>query len=98
MEPPLGLQASGGITNLYVKVGSPMGRSVTGQSQLLIPTMNALAGAKHTMVATLLVAGMFMVLTLWAAFCFDDTSTRNLYFNVAMIHVLTEIPFLLRVL
>jgi hypothetical protein len=45
-----------------------------------------------------LVAGAFVVLLLWVAFLADYPATRDLYFTVAMMHVLAEVPFILRML
>jgi hypothetical protein len=42
--------------------------------------------------------GVGIVLILWAGFLADYTTTRNIYFTVAMLHVLAEAPFLLRAL
>jgi hypothetical protein len=47
-------------------------------------------------VATVLVCGLFVVGTLWACFLLDYGATRSVYFTVAMLHVLAEVPFLLR--
>jgi len=49
-------------------------------------------------VATLLLAGLFLVVVLWASFLIDYSATRYIYFVVAVTHVLTEIPFLLRMI
>ena len=45
-----------------------------------------------------LVIGAMLVLALWAGFFLDYPLTRDIYFTVAMLHVLAEIPFLLRLL
>lgn len=50
------------------------------------------------LVAIFLTCGLMAVLALWVAFIADYTLTRHIYFTVAMIHVLAEAPFLLRVL
>lgn len=42
--------------------------------------------------------GLFVVLLLWAGFLFDYTRARDIYFAVAMAHVLAEAPFLIRLL
>jgi hypothetical protein len=47
-------------------------------------------------VAAVLLFGLFVVVTLWACFGLDYGTTRHVYFTVAMLHVLAEIPFLLR--
>jgi hypothetical protein len=48
--------------------------------------------------AAFLVAGLCVVLALWACFLVDYAATRTVYFTVAMLHVLAEVPFLLRAL
>jgi hypothetical protein len=45
-----------------------------------------------------LAAGLGVVLVLWGCFLIDYTTTRTVYFIVAMLHVLAEAPFLLRAL
>jgi hypothetical protein len=37
-------------------------------------------------------------LLLWLCFAADYATTRDVYFTVAMAHVLAEVPFLLRTL
>ena len=46
----------------------------------------------------LLAVGLLVVLTLWACFLADYPLTRDVYFTVALLHVLAEVPFLLRAL
>jgi hypothetical protein len=43
-----------------------------------------------------LVVGVGVVLLLWGFFLADYPTTRDVYFTVAMLHVLAEVPFLLR--
>jgi len=43
-----------------------------------------------------LAVGIGIVLVLWACFLADYPLTRDVYFTAAMLHVLAEIPFLLR--
>ncbi len=43
-------------------------------------------------------AGLGLVIVLWACFLVDYTTTRDLYFSIALLHVLAEVPFLLRAL
>jgi hypothetical protein len=43
-------------------------------------------------------AGAVVMIVLWSAFLADYPLTRNVYFTVAMLHVLAEVPFLLRLL
>lgn len=47
-------------------------------------------------VANLLLAGVAIVVVLWICFGLDYGTTRSIYFTLAMLHVLAEIPFLLR--
>lgn len=49
-------------------------------------------------VAGLLLFGLLVVGVLWACFAVDYGTTRRIYFTVAMLHVLAEVPFLLRML
>jgi len=48
-------------------------------------------------VAAVLAAGLVVVVTLWVCFGLDYGTTRGIYFTIALLHVLAEIPFLLRV-
>ena len=50
------------------------------------------------LIRTLLVAAAACVVLLWLAFLADYPTTRDLYFTLAMAHVLAEAPFLLRML
>jgi hypothetical protein len=50
------------------------------------------------LIRTLLVASAVCVVLLWLAFLADYSTTRDLYFTLAMAHVLAEAPFLLRML
>ena len=43
-----------------------------------------------------LIAGAVGVLLIWAGFCWDYLLMRDVYFELAMFHVLIEIPFLIR--
>lgn len=49
-------------------------------------------------VTTVVVTGVAVMLVLWGAFLTDYAWTRNVYFTVAILHVLVEVPFLLRLL
>ncbi len=48
--------------------------------------------------AAMLLLGAFVVLLLWVCFSLDYLTTRDAYFTVAILHVLAEVPFLLRLL
>jgi hypothetical protein len=50
------------------------------------------------LVAGLLVTGLVFVVALWLGFSVDYATTRDVYFTVAIAHVLAEAPFLLRML
>jgi hypothetical protein len=50
------------------------------------------------LVATALVLGVFLVAVLWFGFSVDYSTTRDVYFTVAIAHVLAEAPFLLKML
>ena len=52
---------------------------------------------RRTLAAVLLTGGAIMLL-LWAGFLANYPLTRDVYFTVAMLHVLAEAPFLLRLL
>jgi hypothetical protein len=49
-------------------------------------------------VGTVLGSGAVVVLVLWGCFAVDYATTRDVYFTVALLHVLAEVPFLLRTL
>jgi hypothetical protein len=49
-------------------------------------------------VIAVLAAGGLLVATLWAAFAVDYGTTRDVYFSIAMLHVLVEAPFLVQML
>lgn len=50
------------------------------------------------LVATALVFGVFLVALLWLGLSVDYATTRDVYFTVAIAHVLAEAPFLLKML
>jgi hypothetical protein len=56
------------------------------------------APAWRVAVAGLLGVGVLAVLLLWACFLADYAATWEVYFTVALLHVLAEFPFLLRAL
>jgi hypothetical protein len=49
-------------------------------------------------VVGMLTCGLMTVLALWVGFWVDYIPTRHIYFTVAMLHVLAEAPFILRLL
>jgi hypothetical protein len=50
------------------------------------------------LITTALALGVFVVVLLWFGFSVDYATTRDIYFTVAIAHVLAEAPFLLRML
>lgn len=50
------------------------------------------------LIAALLIAGAAAVAVLWSGFSIDYATTRDIYFTIAIAHVLAEAPFLLRML
>jgi hypothetical protein len=50
----------------------------------------------RTAVVAMLICGGVVVMTLWAGFLGDYALTRDIYFTIAIAHVLAEFPFLLR--
>jgi hypothetical protein len=56
------------------------------------------SGVWRRAVGGFLAIGAAAVVLLWAAFLADYPTTRDVYFTVAMLHVLAEAPFLLRLM
>jgi multidrug resistance efflux pump len=50
------------------------------------------------LVAGLLVVALAAVVLLWLGFSIDYATTRDIYFTIAIAHVLAEAPFLLRMI
>ena len=49
-------------------------------------------------IAALLIFSLVVVAILWMGFSFNYAATRDIYFTVAIAHVLAEAPFLLRMI
>ena len=62
-----------------------------------IPLMKRSVGLRKLIQSTLIIAGV-IVGALWIGFAADYSATRDIYFTVATLHVLAEVPFLLRLL
>jgi len=65
--------------------------------------LDTIPAAKRSMswrrgIALLLMFGLFISVVMWVCFLVDYPTTRHIYFTVALVHVLAEIPFLLRAL
>ncbi|PWT82216.1 MAG: hypothetical protein C5B44_02550 [Acidobacteria bacterium] len=50
------------------------------------------------LIAAMLAVALIAVILLWVGFAMDYPATRDLYFSIAMAHVLAEAPFLMRML
>ena len=50
------------------------------------------------LIGVILICGLFAVALLWFGFSANYTLTRDIYFTIAMAHVLAEAPFLLRMI
>jgi hypothetical protein len=50
------------------------------------------------LVAAALGLGVFVVVLLWFGFTADYATSRDIYFTIAIAHVLAEAPFLLRMI
>jgi len=50
------------------------------------------------LIGMVLLGGLFLVALLWIGFSTNYAATRDLYFAVAIAHVLAEAPFLLRMI
>jgi hypothetical protein len=50
------------------------------------------------LIAAILICGLFVVALLWMGFSMNYAATRDIYFAVAIAHVLAEAPFLLRMI
>jgi hypothetical protein len=66
-------------------------------------SVNSIPIAKHShgfpkLVAAFLICALFAVLLLWFGFSANYSLTRDIYFTIAMAHVLAEAPFLLRMI
>jgi hypothetical protein len=55
-------------------------------------------GGFPKLIALILIGALFVVGLLWLGFSANYTATRDIYFAVAMAHVLAEAPFLLRMI
>ena len=65
---------------------------------LLGPTLRYLKPEPKRRRSLLVVLGLVGVAILWFGFATDYTNTRDLYFTIAIAHVLAEAPFLLKTL
>jgi hypothetical protein len=73
-----------------------IGGALTGTSR--IPLATHRERGWPAVVRAVLLLGLLAVVALWAGFTFDYTRTRDIYFALAVAHVLAEAPFLIRLL
>ena len=79
-------------------VGLPLiGASGTIWSVRSIPIANHSRGFPK-LIGMILLVSLGIVVILWMGFSFNYTMTRDIYFTVAIAHVLAEAPFLLRMI
>jgi hypothetical protein len=62
-----------------------------------VPVARHPRGFPHV-IGGLLIAALAAIVVLWFGFSIDYSTTRDIYFTVAIAHVLAEAPFLLRML
>jgi hypothetical protein len=65
--------------------------------------VNSIPVANHgrgfpKLIGGILIFSLFVVTVLWLGFSMNYTATRDIYFTVAIAHVLAEAPFLLRMI
>src|SRR5689334_9987555 len=68
-----------------------------------LPLIGRIASTRHPrgfqrIVGGMLIVALVVVVMLWFGFSIDYATTRDVYFTVAIAHVLAEAPFLLRML
>ncbi|MBC8032069.1 MAG: hypothetical protein H7Z16_18440 [Pyrinomonadaceae bacterium] len=79
------------------------GSEATGKRRDLIWNVRSVPLARHSrgfpkLVGVALGLGICAVMVLWVGFSMDYATTRDLYFTVAIAHVVAEAPFLLKML
>jgi hypothetical protein len=89
------------IAPLAKRASEPQASATHGSRRVW--SLKAVPLARHPrgfpkLVATALAFGVFLVVVLWFGFSVDYTTTRDVYFTIAIAHVLAEAPFLLRML
>jgi hypothetical protein len=89
------------IAPLAKRASEPQGSTI--HSSRRVWSLKAVPLARHPrgfpkLVATALAFGVFLVVVLWFGFSVDYATTRDVYFTIAIAHVLAEAPFLLRML
>ncbi len=94
-----------GVWLVALPLIAPLGRTKNAQSSSAraIWRVRAVPVARHPrgfpkLVLAALAFGVFLVAVLWFGFAVDYATTRDVYFTVAIAHVLAEAPFLLKML
>lgn len=95
-----------GVWLIALPLIAPLAKSASGpatQRRSAIWDVKTVPLARHPrgfpkLVATALAFGVFLVAILWFGFSVDYATTRDVYFTVAIAHVLAEAPFLLKML
>ncbi len=94
-----------GVWLIALPLIAPLAKSSLGPpaQRSAIWEVKAVPLARHPrgfpkLVATALAFGVFLVAVLWLGFSVDYSTTRDVYFTVAIAHVLAEAPFLLKML
>jgi hypothetical protein len=95
-----------GVWLIALPLIAPLAKSSIGpvaNKRSAIWDVKAVPLARHPrgfpkLVATALALGVFLVAILWLGFSVDYSTTRDVYFTLAIAHVLAEAPFLLKML
>jgi len=98
-----------GVWIIALPLIAPLAKQATGppspaaREHRIILGVKSVPLARHPagfpkLVAAALAFGVFVVALLWFGFSVDYATTRDVYFTVAIAHVLAEAPFLLKML
>ena len=80
-----------------------VGQSVVQPDSRRVWQLASIPVARHSrgfpkLIGSLLVLGLAVVVLMWIGFSVDYATTRDVYFTVAIAHVLAEAPFLLKMI
>jgi hypothetical protein len=92
-----------GVWLVALPLIAPLARHRSNSAPRAIWDVRSVPVARHPrgfpkLITTALAFGVFVVLLLWLGFSVEYVTTRDIYFTVAIAHVLAEAPFLLRML
>lgn len=84
-------------------VALPLLGPLTRDNRRRVWDINSIPVARHPrgfpkLVGVMLCVGVVVVVLLWAGFSLDYSTTRDIYFTLAIAHVMAEAPFLLRMI